>query len=89
MLIYTNDLQQLLKQQTAIIADLQNQQATIAAQNPTLAPAPVFAPISALRPSKVHVVKPPDFDSNDYNTFKQVIEFYLLIAHQDFAIEQD
>ena len=31
LLTYTNDLQWLLKQQAVIIADLQNQQATVAA----------------------------------------------------------
>ena len=66
-----------------MIADLQNQQAAVAAQNP----APALAPVSALRPPKVHVAKPPDFDSNDYDTFKRAIEFYLLVACQDFAIE--
>ena len=84
-----NDLQQLLEQQAVIIADLQNQQAVVATQNlaPVLAPVP--APASTPRPFKVHVAKPPDFDSNDYDTFKQVIGFYLLAAHQDFAVEQD
>ena len=64
-----------------MIADLQNQQATAAAQNPApvLAPIPTLAPI--LRPPKVYIAKPPDFDSNDYNTFKQVIRFYLLAAY--------
>ena len=72
-----------------MIADLQNQQATTATQNSTLALAPVLTSAFASRPPKVYVAKPPDFDSNDYNTFKQVIEFYLLAAHQDFVIEQD
>ena len=60
-----------------MIADLQNQQATVAAQNPILTLAPAPAP----RPPKVYVTKPSDFDGNDYNTFKQVIGFYLLAAH--------
>ena len=70
-----------------MIADLQNQQAAAATQNPVSTPAPVSAPTP--RPSKVHVTKPPDFDSNDYNTFKRVIRFYLLAACWDFAIEQN
>ena len=53
-----------------MIADLQNQQAAVATQNP----APALASISALtpipRPSKVYITKPLDFDSNNYNTFK-------------------
>ena len=72
-----------------MIADLQNQQAAAAAQNP----APVLASVSAFapvpRPFKVHVTKPPDFDGNDYDTFKRAIGFYLLAAHWDFAVEQD
>ena len=76
MLTCTNDLQWLLKQQAAMIANLQNQQAAVAAQNP----ASVLAPVPVPRPSKVYVAKPPNFDSNDYNTFKQVIRFYLLVA---------
>ena len=84
-----NDLQWLLKQQAAMITNLQNQQATAAAQNPAPIPAPVPAPAPAPRPLKVHVAKPPDFDGNDYDTFKQAIGFYLLVAHQDFTIEQD
>ena len=68
-----------------MIADLQNQQAAAAAQNPAL----TLAPVSALRPPKVHIIKPPDFDGNDYNTLKWVIGFYLLAAYWDFAIEQD
>ncbi|PAV17320.1 hypothetical protein PNOK_0738400 [Pyrrhoderma noxium] len=65
-----NDLQQLLKQQATMIADLQNQQATVAAQNPAPILAPVSASASAPRPPKVYIVKSPDFDGNDYNTFK-------------------
>ena len=53
-----------------MIADLQNQQAIAAVQNP----APVLASISAfapvLRPPKVYIAKPLDFISNDYDTFK-------------------
>ena len=64
-----------------MIADLQNQQATAAAQNPVLALAPALAPALVSRPPKVHITKPPNFDNNDYNTFKQAIEFYLLAAH--------
>ena len=60
-----------------MIADLQNQQAAAATQNP----APALALISALKPSKVHVIKPPDFDSNDYDTLKWAIRFYLLAAY--------
>ena len=89
MLTHTNNLQWLLKQQAAIIADLQNQQATAATQNPALIPASISAPAPAPRPPKVHVTKPPDFDGNDYNTFKWAIGFYLLAARRDFAIEQD
>ena len=70
-----------------MIADLQNQQATVATQNPAPAPAPVLAPTLAPRPSKVYVIKPPNFDGNGYDTFKQAIGFYLLAACQDFAIE--
>ena len=72
-----------------MIADLQNQQAAAVAQNPApaLAPIPTLAPTPRL--SKVYVTKPPDFDGNDYNTFKQVIEFYLLAVCQDFAVKQD
>ena len=80
LLTHTNNLQQLLEQQAAIIADLQNQQAAAATQNSVPTPALVLAPTSALRPPKVHIVKPPDFDSNNYDTFKQAIEFYLLAA---------
>ena len=76
-----NNLQQLIEQQAAMIADLQNQQAAVAAQNPAPVLASVSTPASTLRPSKVHITKPPDFNSNDYNTFKQAIEFYLLVAH--------
>ena len=72
-----------------MITDLQNKQATVAVQNPASILAPVLAPASTPRPSKVHITKPPDFDSNDYNTFKRAIKFYLLAAHWDFAIEQD
>ena len=72
-----------------MIANLQNQQATVAAQNPAPVLAPIPTPALTLRPSKVHVAKPHDFDSNNYNTFKRAIEFYLLAARQDFAIEQD
>ena len=64
-----NNLQQLIKQQATIIADLQNQQAA-AAQNSTIIPAPIPAPALAPRPSKVYITKPSDFNSNDYNTFK-------------------
>ena len=64
-----------------MIADLQNQQATAAAQNPAPILAPIRTPTSAPRTSKVHVTKPPDFDGNDYNTFKWAIGFYLLAAH--------
>ena len=53
-----------------MIADLQNQQATVAAQNPAPALASVPAPAPILRPPKVHITKPPDFDGNDYDTFK-------------------
>ena len=72
-----------------MIANLQNQQAAAAAQNsaPILAPIPAFALIP--RPSKVYITKSPDFDGNDYDTFKRAIEFYLLAAYRDFAIEQD
>ena len=73
-----NDLQQLLEQQTTIIADLQNQQATVAAQNPAPVLASVSTSASAPRLSKVHVTKPLDFDGNNHNTFKQVIGLYLL-----------
>ena len=59
-----NDLQQLLEQQATMIADLQNQQAAAATQNPA------FAPTSVLKPSKVHIAKPPNFDGNNYDTFK-------------------
>ena len=69
-----------------MIADLQNQQA---AQNSAPVPAPIPTSAPTPRLSKVHVTKPPDFDGNDYDTFKQVIEFYLLAACRDFAIEQD
>ena len=89
MLTRINDLQWLLEQQAAMIADLQNQQATVAAQNPAPTLALISALASASRLSKVHIVKPPDFNSNNYNTFKQAIKLYLLAAHQDFAIEQD
>ena len=63
-----------------MITDLQNQQTTTAAQNP--APISAFVSVSApaLRTPKVHITKPPDFDGNDYDTFKQAIEFYLLAA---------
>ena len=72
-----------------MIANLQNQQATATIQNSALIPAPILAFASVPRPPKVYVTKPPDFDSNDYDTFKQVIGFYLLAARQDFAVEQD
>ena len=64
-----------------MIADLQNQQVATAAQNPAPVPAPVPTPTSAPRPPKVYVTKPPDFNGNDYNTFKWVIGFYLLVAY--------
>ena len=70
LLTHINDLQQLLEQQAAMIADLQNQQAAAAAQNPAPTLAPILTPASAPRPLKVYVIKPPDFDGNDYNTFK-------------------
>ena len=70
-----------------MIANLQNQQAAAAAQNPAPTPAPVPAPAPTPRLFKVHIAKPPNFDSNNYDTFKWVIGFYLLAAHQDFAIE--
>ena len=70
LLIHTNDLQQLLEQQAAMIANLQNQQAAAATQNPASTPALVSVPAFAPRPPKVYVAKPPDFDSNNYNTFK-------------------
>ncbi|PAV16013.1 hypothetical protein PNOK_0887100 [Pyrrhoderma noxium] len=59
-----------------MIADLQNQQAIAAAQNlaPTLALVPASAPTP--RPSKVYVVKPPDFDNNNYE--QNQILFVLL-----------
>ena len=76
-----NDLQWLLKQQAAMIADLQNQQTTTVAQNPAFIPASILALILIPRPPKVYITKPPDFDGNDYNTFKQVIGFYLLAAY--------
>ena len=76
-----NDLQWLLEQQAAMIVDLQNQQAITAAQNPAPISVSVSALASAPRTLKVYVIKPLDFDSNDYNTFKQAIEFYLLAAH--------
>ncbi|PAV14927.1 hypothetical protein PNOK_0948000 [Pyrrhoderma noxium] len=66
-----------------------NQQAVVAAQNSASTPASIPAPTPIPRPSKVHVTKPLDFDSNDYDTFKRVIGFYLLAAYQDFAVEQD
>ena len=72
-----------------MIADLQNQQAAAAAQNPTFALAPIPAFASAPRPPEVYVAKPLNFNGNDYNTFKQTIGFYLLAACRDFAIEQD
>ena len=53
-----------------MIADLWNQQAVTTAQNSALIPAPVLTLISAPKPFKVYIAKPPDFDSNDYNTFK-------------------
>ena len=53
-----------------MITDLQNQQATAAAQNSTPTLAPVSTSAFASRPPKVYIVKPPDFDSNNYNTFK-------------------
>ena len=84
-----NNLQWLLEQQAAMIADLQNQQATAATQNSAPTPAPIPAPALVLSPLKVYIIKPSDFNSNDYDIFKQVIGFYLLAAHQDFAIKQD
>ena len=53
-----------------MIADLQNQQAVAAAQNPAPILAPVSVPTSASRPPKIYITKPPDFNSNDYDTFK-------------------
>ena len=54
-----NNLQQLIEQQAAITA-----------QNPALIPALVSTSISAPKPLKVYITKPPDFNGNDYNTFK-------------------
>ena len=65
-----NNLQQLIEQQAAMIADLQNQQATTTTQNSALIPALISTSISAPKPLKVYIAKPPDFDDNDYNTFK-------------------
>ena len=53
-----------------MIADLQNQQAAIAAQNPALILASVSALTSIPKTPKVYVAKPLDFDGNNYNTFK-------------------
>ena len=53
-----------------MITDLQNQQAIAAAQNPAPILAPIPAPAPVPKPPKVYVTKPPDFDSNNYNTFK-------------------
>ena len=53
-----------------MITDLQNQQAVAAAQNPAPVPAPIPALASVPRPPKVYITKPPDFDGNDYDTFK-------------------
>ena len=71
-----------------MIANLQNQQATTV-QNPASTLAPILASAPVSRPPKVHIAKPPDFDGNNYNTFKRVVGLYLLAAYQDFAIEQD
>ena len=76
-----NNLQQLIEQQAAMIADLQNQQATTTAQNSAFIPALISTPISAPKPLKVYIVKPPDFDDNDYDIFKQAVGLYLLVAH--------
>ena len=53
-----------------MIADLQNQQATAAAQNPAPVPAPISASTPIPRTLKVYVTKPPNFNGNDYDTFK-------------------
>ena len=70
-----------------MIANLQNQQATAATQNSAPTPASVPISTSTPKPPKVHIAKPPDFNSNNYDIFKQAIRFYLLVAHQDFAVE--
>ena len=64
-----------------MIADLQNQQAATTAQNPALILVSIPTPISIPKPLKVYIAKSPDFDGNDYNTFKWVIGFYLLAAY--------
>ena len=59
-----------------MIANLQNQQAAVVAQNP----ASVLAPVLVPRPSKVYIAKLSNFDDNDYDTFKWAVGLYLLAA---------
>ena len=79
MFTHINNLQQLIEQQATMIADLQNQQAT--AQNSISVSASIPISTPALRPLKVHITKPLDFDSNNYNIFKQAVGLYLLAAY--------
>ena len=53
-----------------MIANLQNQQAAAAVQNPVSIPALVLASAFTPKTLKIYIIIPLDFDGNNYDTFK-------------------